>query len=478
VTVPGPTGPRDDLRAGDAPAALRRNSRYTPLAADGPLPADMLRAVPAIRRDPLGYLEDVVRTHGDLVAFPMPRTPVLLVNTPDGARHVLQDNHRGYGKRTVQYAALGLVTGEGLLTADGDTWRRRRRIAQPAFHHGRLHAVAEQAAAAGDALAGSWASAPGRVLDADRATLHTMLEVVGRTLFAADLAADGERVVAAVDAALQAVVVRARSPLPAVLPGWLPTPSQRRLRRAVATLDEACLGVVRRRRAAGFAATDDDVLALLLRAADAEGGLAEREVRDELVTLVIAGHETVASCLTWTLLLLAQHPGVQRRLADELDALPSDAVPGWADLPALPYTRAVVDEALRLYPPAWVITRRALADDVVDGVAVPAGTLVILSPWLLHRRPASWPDPLRFDPDRFLDTGAGRGAVRGDYLPFGAGPRLCIGRDVALVQAVLILAALLRERRVERPDGAAPVHVDALVTLRPRGGLPLRLVPR
>ncbi len=442
----------------------------------------MLRAVPAIRRDPLAYLEDVVRIHGDLVAFPMPRTPVLLVNTPGGARRVLQDNHRGYGKRTVQYAALGLVTGEGLLTADGEAWRRRRRIAQPAFHHGRLEAVAEQAAVAGATLASTWKAAPGSVVDVDRAALRTMLEVVGRTLFAADLAADGERVVEAVDEALQAVVVRARSPLPAVLPGWLPTPSQRRLRRAVGTLDDACLGVVRRRRAAGLEDADDDVLALLLRAADAEGGLDEREVRDELVTLVIAGHETVASCLTWALLLLARHPCAQHRLAAELDALPTDRPLGWADLPALPYTRAAVDEALRLYPPAWVISRRALEDDVVDGVAIPAGTLVLLSPWLLHRRAATWPDPLRFDPDRFTGTGTGtgtgRGAVRGDYVPFGAGPRLCIGRDVALVQAVLILATLLRGHQVERPDRDGPVRVDALVTLRPRGGLPLRLVPR
>jgi cytochrome P450 len=476
--MPRQAAPRDDLRSGDAPAAVRRNSRYTALAADGPLPAEMLRAVPAIRRDPLAYLEHVVATHGNLVAFPMPRTPVLLVNTPDGARRVLQDNHRGYGKRTVQYEALGLVTGDGLLTADGDAWRRRRRIAQPAFRHGGLEAVAEQAVAAGSTLARTWASAPGSVLDVDRAALRTMLEVVGRTLFAADLAADGERVVEAVDAALQAVVIRARSPLPAVLPGWLPTPSQRRLRRAVATLDDACLGVVRRRRAAGVREEDDDVLALLLRAADAEGGLDEREIRDELVTLVIAGHETVASCLTWTLLLLAQHPDAQDRLAAELDALPTDDRPGWGSLPALPYTRAVVDEALRLYPPAWVITRRALDDDVVDGLAIPAGTLVVLSPWLLHRRGKSWPDPLRFDPERFLAAGAGRRPGRGDYLPFGAGPRLCIGRDVALVQAVLILAALLRGRRVERPDGDAPVRVDALVTLRPRGGLPLRLAPR
>ena len=208
----------------------RRNARYTPLAVDGPLPAEMLRAVPGIRRDPLAFLERTVGRYGDLVAFPLPRTPVLLVNTPDGARRVLQDNHRGYGKRTVQYGALALVTGEGLLTADGDVWRRRRRIAQPAFHHGHLHAVAEQAAAAGRALRQRWDAAPAATLDVDRAALTTMIDVVGRTLFAADLAADGERVVEAVDAALQVVVQRARSPLPAVLPGWLPTPSQRRLR--------------------------------------------------------------------------------------------------------------------------------------------------------------------------------------------------------------------------------------------------------
>ncbi len=480
---PAPAGGRPSAtatRPGDGAQRVRRNARYTPLAVDGPLPADMLRAVPAIRRDPLAFLERTVARHGDLVAFPMPRTPVLLVNTPAGARHVLQDNHRGYGKRTVQYGALGLVTGAGLLTADGDLWRRRRRIAQPAFHHGRLDAVAQQASAAGTAMAGGWLAAPGATVDVDRAALRTMLEVVGRTLFAADLAADGERVVEAVDAALQAVVTRARSPLPAVLPGWLPTPSQRRLRRAVATLDDACLGVVRRRRAAGLGDADADVLALLLRAADGEGGLTEREVRDEIVTLVIAGHETVASCLTWTLLLLAEHPQVQDRLAAELATLPGDT-PGWGDLASLPWTRAVVDEALRLYPPAWVVTRRALGDDVVDGVEVPTGTLVVLSPWLLHRRAEDWPDPLRFDPERFLAADAAaprRSAPRGDYVPFGAGPRLCIGRDVALVQAVLILATLLRGRRVVRPDSAAPVHVDALVTLRPRGGLPLRLLPR
>ena len=271
----------------------RRNARYTPLGVDGPLPADMLRDMAAILRDPLAYLERTVSRYGDLVAFPLPRTPVLLVNAPEGARRVLQDNHRGYGKRTVQYAALGLVTGAGLLTADGDLWRRHRRIAQPGFHHDRLDAVGSAAATAGARLRERW-DAVG-VLDVDRATLRAMIEVVGSTLFAADLSASGERLVEAVDAALGVVVRRARSPLPAVLPGWLPTPSGRRLRRAVRTLDEACAALVARRRAAGLAGADADVLALLLRAADGLDGFDDREVRDELVTLVIAGHETVAS---------------------------------------------------------------------------------------------------------------------------------------------------------------------------------------
>ena len=299
----------------------------------------MLRGVPAIRRDPLAYLERTVARYGDLVAFPLPRTPVLLVNTPEGARRVLQDNHRGYGKQTLQYSALGLVTGAGLLTADGELWRRHRRVAQPGFHHGRLDAVAATAAVAGARLRARWDAAG--TLDVDRATLRAMIEVVGSTLFAADLADSGERLVEAVDAALQVVVRRARSPLPALLPGWLPTASQRRLRRAVATLDETCADVVAGRRAAGLGDADADVLALLLRAADAAGGLDEREVRDELVTLVIAGHETVASCLTWTLHLLADHPDVQDRLAAELATSPARGLPhpcrgrrGTAALPA------------------------------------------------------------------------------------------------------------------------------------------------
>lgn len=432
----------------------------------------MVRAVPAIRRDPLAYLESVVARWGDLVAFPMPRTPVLLVNTVAGARRVLVENHAAYSKRTAQYGALSLVTGTGLLTADGAQWRRRRRLDQPAFHHSSLENVASESVAAAERVRHA-VPARGGVVDVDSAALQATLEVVGRTLFGGAAAAEGERVVAAVLDALDVVVARARTPVP--VPRWAPTPGNRRLRRSVATLDAAARDVVAARRAVGVRDTDTDLLALLLRAADA-GDLAPHEVRDELVTTVIAGHETVASALTWTLHLLATHPAVQARLHGELDDVLAGRAPSWADLGSLPYTRAVVDEALRLYPPAWVVSRRAETGDELDGVAVPAGTLVLLSPWLLHRRADVFDAPEAFAPQRFLGERA-KSLPRGAYVPFGAGPRLCIGRDFALVETVLVLAALLRDIAVLPVPGHAP-RVDALVTLRPRGGMPLRVLPR
>jgi cytochrome P450 len=455
--------------------APRRNARYTVLAVDGPLPREMLRAVSTIRADPLTYLARTVERYGDLVAFPLPRTPALLVNTPAGARRVLVTNHRAYNKRTVQYGALSMVTGAGMLTSDGDTWRRSRRAAQPAFHHGSLDVVGRESAAVAERLRGAWL-ADGGLVDVDTACLQATLAVVGRTLFGGELARDGDALVRAVLAALEVVVRKARMPLP--VPAWLPSPGNRALARANAALDAACARLVAARRSAPWVAAPADLLDLLLQAADG-GALEPRQVRDELVTMVVAGHETVASCLTWTLHLLATHPVEQQRVHKELDAVLQGREPSLVDVARLVQTRAVVDESLRLFPPAWVLSRRAVQDDVVDGVAVPAGTLLIISPWLLHRRAGEFPEPERFDPQRFLSPGgdAGSRTQRAAYLPFGAGPRLCIGRDFALLETVLVLAGLLRSHSVT-PSPGRQVDVDALVTLRPRNCLFLRLEDR
>ncbi|WP_432548090.1 cytochrome P450 [Kineococcus sp. SYSU DK004] len=432
------------------------------------MPWDMVRAVPAIRRSPVDFLTATAARYGDLAAFPLPRTPVLLLNDPAGVKHVLVDAHRRYGRATPQYSALATVTGQGLLASDGDTWRRHRRTVQPAFHHGALSDVAERAVAAGARLgaeADARAGAPLEVLDA---TSRASLEVVGHTLADADLSGVAQQLVDAVGRALELLVARAASPVP----GSWPTRSRRLLERETARIDAVCARIVAARRARPAAADGDeredgreDVVGLMLRA-----GLSDAEVRDELVTFVVAGHETVASSLTWTLDLLARHPGAQQRLHAELDELLDGGrrSPGWEDLRGLRFTRAVLEESLRLYPPAWVITRRALEDDVVAGVEVPAGTLVIVCTWALHRHPAVWEEPEEFRPERFLDAAR---RERG-YVPFGAGPRLCIGRDLALVESVLLLAELLRTRSLAPAPGPRPA-VESLVTLRPRGGLHL-----
>jgi cytochrome P450 len=459
--------------AADSPT--RRNARFTDVDADGPLPWDMVRAVPSIMRNALPFLERTAATYGDVVPFPVSGRPAVLVNGPAGVRRVLQDNHKGYSKATIQYSSLSLVTGAGLLTTDGELWRAHRRIMQPAFHRDTLAHVAAESLRAARFVRAEWDAAPGRVVDVDDVLMRATLHVVGRTLFGADLvdggAAEGHRLVAAVHESLAVVVRRAQQPWTA--PPGIPTPTSRRLARARRTLDEACEAMVTARRAHPEQGGGHDVLALLLAA-----GLSDTEVRDELVTLVIAGHETVAASLTWTLRLLAEHPGVVRRLHEELDRVLGAGDGGrevrWEDLDDLHVTRAVVDEGLRLYPPAWVITRRALADDVLDGVAIPEGTLVITSPWLLHRRADLWPDPLRFDIDRWLGPGAT--SRREGYIPFGAGPRLCIGRDFALVESVVVLAELMRDRTVA-PAAPRP-GVVASVTLRPRGGMHLAARPR
>ncbi|RJK97148.1 cytochrome P450 [Vallicoccus soli] len=452
-----------------------------PRTAPGPEGLDMLRAVPRTRADAPGFLLEVQRRWGDVVQFPVPRPTTFLVSHPDGVRRVLQDGHKAYDKATVQYRTLSAVSGRGLLTSDGELWRRQRRLAQPAFHDRTLVAVAERTGAAARRQLERWAGVrDGAVVDVDAAMMHTTLDVVGGTFFGADLTGAGgagggagtaQGLVDAVLAALEVVVARARTPLPA----RVPLPGDRRLARALATIDGTLAGVVAARRARGPrpAGADPDLLDLLLAATDGDGPMDDRQLRDELVTALVAGHETVASALTWTWHLLSRDPAAARWLHEELDAvLGPDEVPGHEHVPALVRTRAVLDEALRLFPPAWVVTRRALQDDVVGGYAVPAGSLVIVSPWVVHRHPGAWADPERFDPARFLPERRGT-VVRGAYLPFGAGPRLCIGRGAALVEGTLLLAALAR--RVGLEAVRARVGVDALVTLRPRDGLPLRL---
>ena len=447
--------------------------RPNTLGLPGPRLWDLARGLRGIRSDPLTFLEQTRSRYGDLVAFPVPGAPALLLSDPEAVRHVLQGNARNWSKATLQYSSLATVTGPGLLAVSDDRWLDRRRVAQPAFQHSRIDLIGASVAEAGrrvvDSMAGlaglAGLAAGGELVDVDTLSMKVTLDVVGRTLFDRDLADVTDELVRATDEAAELVVAQGRS-LP--WPSWVPTPVNRRLRVSVGSLDDICRRLVADRRARGVGERDTDLLGLLVAA-----GLPDDAIRDELVTMVVAGHETVASALTWTLMLLAEHPEAQRRLRDEARAA-GDPSPLrlWEQLP---WTRAVIDESLRLFPPGWVVSRRAAEADSVGGQVVPAGTLAIISPWLLHRNAGSWPHPSEFRPERFLGETVTK--ARPDYLPFGLGPRLCIGRDFALVELTILLVELLRDHAVELPSGWKRPACNAFVTLRPRGGLRLVIRP-
>ncbi len=445
----------------------------TPATAPGPLGPQMLRAFSAIRANPLEYLSTVWQEYGDVVQFPIPRPPSYLVNDPDGVRRVLVGNGRAYGKSTIQYRSLSLVTGEGLLVADTEPWRRQRPLVQPAFHHETLDHLVGHVDTAVQRIFADWEGLPpGAAVDVDAAMMHGALEVVGHALFGTDLSADAARLATATLAALDVVVARAR--VPVTPPGWVPTPANRKLQGAVRELDDAVRRMMTARRREP-AEVPKDMLDLLLASHDDTGaGLTSSEVRDQVVTFIVAGHETVASALTWAWALLGANPQVQRDLQDESDSVLGGRPATFSDYGRLPLARAVFDESLRLYPPAWLITRRSREADVLGGREIPAGSLIILSPWLLHRHPAVWADPESFTPDRFLSGRADRTA----FIPFGAGLRQCIGKDFAYVEGVLMLSSIAGRFHLSFPEGGRLPRAEPLVTVRPVGGLPMLVTNR
>ena len=446
----------------------KRSYLGTPATAPGPAGPQMLKAFGQIRNNPLMYLNRVWQEYGDVVQFPIPRPPTYLVVDPSGVERVLLGSARYYGKSTIQYRALSLVTGEGLLTADTEAWRRQRPMVQPAFHHESLAEIAAHIAVAIDRITDDWRRAgSGTVMDVDAAMMHGALEVVGHALFGTDLTRDAEQLASATLSALDVVIARARVPISP--PDWVRTPANRILRRANGQLDAAVHAMLQERRAENRN-SPSDMLDILLSVRDDDGvGLTDLEIRNQMVTFIVAGHETVASALTWAWGLLAANPKWQKRMQAEIDEVVGGRRVTFADYANLPVTRAIYDEVLRLYPPAWLITRKALVDDLLGGCEIPAGALIILSPYLLHRHPDIWEQPNDFEPDRFLGGKINRTA----FIPFGYGPRLCVGRDFANLEGVLMLAGLGGRFEVEFAGGAQLPAGNPLVTIRPPAGMPL-----
>lgn len=436
----------------------------------GPFHWTPVRVGRAVRRDPLGYVASLAREYGDVVLLRLGPLQVYLLFHPDHVRHVLQEHHQNYVKGRI-VARTKVLIGEGLFTSEGAFWLRQRRLAQPAFHRARIAGFVSAMVTATTERLATWNAREDRaaIVDVAAEMSELTLTVVARTLFGGDV---GERAAAVGDALRTTLAVTAdRTMRYLVLPLALPTRAHRAFRDALHVLDAVVYDVIGARRRRG--ASDDDLLGMLMDARDDETGegMTPRQLRDEVMTFFLAGHETTAVALSWTWFLLARHPEIAARVRDEVLGVLGDRPPAIDDLPRLPLARMVVEEAMRLYPPLWGIARESVAADTIGGYHVPAGSLVSLSPWVTHRHPAFWPDPDRFDPDRFAPA-ASEGRPRYAYFPFSGGPRLCIGEAFALMEAQLVVAMVLQRFRLDLLPGHT-VAPEPHLTLRPRGGLPM-----
>ena len=427
----------------------------------------MVRLLLDFARDPTGMLQRIARDSGDVAFFRFGHLDEVLVSHPDLVEQVLVTQQRLFSKgRALQEAKR--VLGEGLLTSEGDPHLSHRRLIQPLFHQRAIGGYADEMVAITDRLQQGWKE--GETLDLHEEMMRLTLAIVARTVFDADIQGEAREVGAALTAVIEVLSHRLVLPFGSLL-YRLPVPATRRFARSRQRLDRTIDAMIGERRRSGLGGTD--LLSLLLAAGEGDERMSDRQVGDEAMTILLASHETTAVWLTWTLMVLAQRADLEAAVRAELAAVVGDRPPRLEDLPALELTDRVLHESLRLYPPVWLIGRRTLAVVELGGHVVPAGTIVVLSQWVVHRDPRWYPQPERFDPDRWLPA-AVEARPRFAFFPFGGGTRRCIGEGFAWMEAKLVLATLLRHWRftLNRPG---TVRLAPRITLRPRGGMPVTL---
>jgi len=437
--------------------------------------------LPGMRDDVLGVFERAHAAHGDVVRVRVGPKHLVGLRHPEHWHHVLVTARERYTKDTRGYQMLRVVLGDGLVTSEGEHWRRQRRIAQPAFHRKTIATFADTMARATLDMAESWQrhAASGEPIDVAAEMMRLTLRIAGETLFSMDLTGESDHVGRAVSEMLSCFNELVASPLPA--PHKWPTDTARRFRAASASLDEVVRGVIAERRRTGD--RSHDLLGMLMNTVDDETGetMTDQQLRDEVMTMILAGHETTANGLAWTFHLLGQHRDAQRRVHAELEAHMAGESPDMAELRAFDWTDRVIKESMRLFPPVAMIGRKATEDDVIGGFRIPAGTYVYMTQWAMHRHPGLWQDPERFDPDRFSpERVAARKALgihKFAYLPFSGGQRKCIGDHFAKMEMALVLAVLLRRFELV-PVAGHPVIPECSVTLRPKHGLMMTLRAR
>ncbi|HEV8241175.1 MAG TPA: cytochrome P450 [Thermoanaerobaculia bacterium] len=437
----------------------------------GPRGSLLLGNLREFARDNLRYFQRQIGAHGDVVGGRFFNRRFVVLGHPDLVEQVLLVQHRNFKKHSFFWRHVTALFGRGLLVSEGDFWLRQRRLAAPAFHGRRIAAYAGDMVAFAERMLDDWRD--GEARDAHQEMMRLTMQIVAKTLFDAEVSEDYAEISRAFDDVVEEIALRFRQPLP--IPDWVPMARNRRYLAAVRQLDSLVYRFIAERRA--DPRDRGDLLSMLLAARDDDGaGMSDVQVRDEVITLFLAGHETTAIALSWTWYLLARHPEAEARLGAELDAVLAGRAPALEDLPRLVYAEQVVKESMRLFPPAYAFGREALADCEIGGYRVPAKTTVFISQWATHRDGRFFPDPETFRPERW--TADFEAALpRYAYLPFGGGPRICIGNRFAMMEAVLLLATVARRYRL-RLASEAEIEPFASITLRPVGGVPVRLEAR
>jgi len=434
---PAPPGPLDDAGYRYLPGRVRSH----------------LVVLPGVMRNPPEYFVQVARRYGGVVTL-SPRR-IFLVTHPEGVKHVVQDNHTNYIKGP-WYKVLKPLMGDGLFSSDGDLWKRQRRLVQPAFQRKHHPMVAGIISTATSGMLDRWKAnaARGHAIDARGEIILLTLEILLRSMFSGDLIGyEQELREAVIEYERHMDLVSAVNSVK--LPAWFPSAGRRRFQVAVRSLERFIFRVVEQRRRTH---TDNgDLVSLLLWARDEETGqsMNDRQIRDELMTMLQAGHDTVSDAISWTWYLMAKHPEVRQRVEQEVDSTLGGRPPRFEDLARLGYTERVIQESMRIYPPAWVFARTPVEDDVIGGYHIPAKSLVVISPYVTHRLPDLWENPEIFDPDRFLPKRS-EGRPRFAYYPFSAGPRQCVGASMATLEAQMIISMTAQRYQLSAPPGLSP----------------------
>ncbi len=428
-------------------------------------------------RDPLDFLSNSAHQYGDIIRFHFGPNVSYMINHPDCIEEVLVTK-RSQFRRYLNPDGSDLLFGNGLITSEGDFWRRQRRLIQPAFHRERIATYADVMVTHTNRMLATWQ--PEEIRDVQQEMMYLTLAIIAKTLFDADLAGEVEEIDTALKVMMQHFNENRGSNellilLSYLLPKWLPTTRQLRFRKAVKRLDDIVYRIIHEHRTSGK--DTGDLLSMLLHVQDSDGSqMTDQQLRDEVMNLILAGHETTANALSWTWMLLSQNPVVEAKLLEELQAVLGGRVPTMADVSQLRYTERVVLESMRLYPPLWMISLQAVEDCEIGGYPVSAGTIAFASQWVMHRDPRYFDNPEEFEPDRWVDDRVKRLPTYA-YFPFGGGSRVCIGRSFAMMEAVLIVATIAQKFKLTLvPEH--PIVLQPSISLRPKRGIKMLLTKR